>query len=78
MTNETYAASLTVDASGMYWLDLATGALRHAPLNGGTAKTLATFSVQRFDAPYPRQIALSPTAIYVASTTDGTLSRLAK
>jgi hypothetical protein len=77
-TGETLAASLTVDDSGAYWLDLTTGALRHVPLAGGKAETLATFAPQRLDAPYPRQIALSATAIYVASTGDGTLSRLAK
>ena len=30
------------------------------------------------DAPYPHQIALTPDAICIASTSDGTLSRLAK
>ena len=78
VTGETNAGSLTVDASGMYWLDLPTGALRHAALSGGPPETLATFSPQATVGMFPRQIALSATAIYVASTTDGTLSRIAK
>jgi hypothetical protein len=75
---ETAAASIAVDATDVYWLDLTTGALRRAPITGGTPETLATFTKQLVDAPYPHQIALTADAIYVASTSDGTLSRLAK
>jgi hypothetical protein len=75
---ETAAASIAVDATNAYWLDLTTGALRRAPVGGGAAETLATFSKQLVDAPYPHQIALTSDAVYVASTSDGTLSRIAK
>jgi hypothetical protein len=75
---ETAAASVAVDATHAYWLDLTTGALRRAPIGGGAVETLAKFAQQRIDAPFPHQIALTSDAILIASTGDGTLSRLAK
>jgi len=78
VSTEIQAASIAVDGTHAYWMDLTTGALRRAPLAGGGAETLATFSAQLTDAAYPHQIALTPDAICIASTSDGTLSRLAK
>lgn len=78
VTGETSAAALEVDATGLYWISLGSGNVRHAPLAGGAAVTLATTGVQLTSPSFQHMIALSPTAIYFASTIDGTLSRLAK
>lgn len=78
VTGETSAAALEVDASGLYWISLTAGKVRHAPLGGGAAVTLATTGTQLGSPSFQHMIALSPTAIYFASTIDGTLSRLAK
>lgn len=79
VAGETDAGALEVDASGLYWVDLAGGAVRHAPLAGGAATTLATTMPQRVPPPwFQHMLSLTANAVYFTSTAEGTLSRIAK
>ncbi len=78
VSGETTTAALELDATRLYWVDIANGDLRAAPIAGGAAITLVKAMPQRTDVVRPRLVAVSPDAVYYASTNDGAVYGLAK